>query len=264
MSDDASSVDPAEEWISSATAKEMVGSYQTSMLCKRAHVGLVKTRAEQFIFDKNVFDDVDLPTEFWWAEGHDALIQNWKSGDFETWLEQKHHLRAFGVRFRRSDVERALPIPTSQTETLKGRQATMAGKHIFIGHGRSLIWMELREFLQIRLKLTVDEFNRVPIAGISTANRLSQMLNDAAFALLILTAEDQQGDGKVYARMNVIHEAGLFQGRLGLERAIIMLEEGCEEFSNIHGLGQIRFPKGKISAAFEDVRSVLERENVTP
>jgi hypothetical protein len=27
-----------------------------------------------------------------------------------------------------------------------------------------------------------------------------------------------------------------------------------------HGLGQIRFPRGRISAAFEEVRQVLERE----
>jgi predicted nucleotide-binding protein len=45
--------------------------------------------------------------------------------------------------------------------------------------------------------------------------------------------------------MNVVHEAGLFQGRLGFERAIILLEEGCKSFSNIEGLGQIRFPKGQ-------------------
>jgi predicted nucleotide-binding protein len=50
-------------------------------------------------------------------------------------------------------------------------------------------------------------------------------------------------DGKLHARLNVIHEAGLFQGRLGFNKAIILLEEGCEEFSNIHGLGHIPFPK---------------------
>jgi len=62
--------------------------------------------------------------------------------------------------------------------------------------------------------------------------------------------------------MNVIHEVGLFQGRLGFERAIVLLEEGCEEFSNIQGLGQIRFPKNNISAIFESVREVLEREKI--
>jgi predicted nucleotide-binding protein len=62
--------------------------------------------------------------------------------------------------------------------------------------------------------------------------------------------------------MNVVHEAGLFQGRLGFSRAIILLEDGCKEFSNINGLGQIRFPKGNIKATFEEIRQVLEREKV--
>jgi hypothetical protein len=35
-------------------------------------------------------------------------------------------------------------------------------------------------------------------------------------------------------------------GRLGFERAIILLEDGCQEFSNIHGLGQIRFPNATL------------------
>ena len=59
-----------------------------------------------------------------------------------------------------------------------------------------------------------------------------------------------------------VHEAGLFQGRLGFTKAIILVEEGCKEFSNAEGLGQIRFPKGRVSAAFESVRGVLEREGL--
>jgi hypothetical protein len=60
----------------------------------------------------------------------------------------------------------------------------------------------------------------------------------------------------------LLHEVGLFQGRIGFGRAIVLLEEGCDEFSNIHGLGQLRFPKGNISAKFEDIRAVLEREGL--
>ncbi|MGN6814523.1 MAG: TIR domain-containing protein, partial [Solirubrobacterales bacterium] len=67
---------------------------------------------------------------------------------------------------------------------------------------------------------------------------------------LVLTAEDEQADGTKRSRQNVVHEAGLFQGRYGFERAIIMLEEGCEPFSNIDGLGHISFPRGNIKAAF--------------
>ena len=88
------------------------------------------------------------------------------------------------------------------------------------------------------------------------------MLDNASVAFLVLTAEDERSDGNRQARMNVVHEAGLFQGRLGFTRAIVLLEEGCDEFSNIHGLGQIRFPPGNISMSFENVRQVLEREGL--
>ena len=136
------------------------------------------------------------------------------------------------------------------------------GTRVFIGHGRSNIWRALKDFLEDRLGLLVDEFNRVSSAGIATTDRLSTMINAAGFAFLVLTGEDEQTDGRARARENVVHEVGLFQGRLGFERAIVMLEEGCEEFSNIMGLGQIRFPKGKIEAAFEEIRKVLEREGL--
>lgn len=136
------------------------------------------------------------------------------------------------------------------------------GTNVFIGHGRSKVWKELKDFIQDRLHLPYDEFNRVPVAGFSNIARLSEMLDSAAVAFIVLTAEDEQADGKLHARMNVIHEAGLFQGRLGFEKAILLLEEGCEEFSNVQGLGQIRFPAGDISSKFEDIRQVLEREEL--
>ena len=102
----------------------------------------------------------------------------------------------------------------------------------------------------------------MPVAGVTNIARLSEMLDAAAIALLVMTGEDEQTDGKLRARMNVVHEAGLFQGRLGFTRVIVLLEEGCEEFSNIQGLGQIRFPKGNIKAAFDEVCQVLEREGL--
>src|SRR2546421_2583399 len=55
------------------------------------------------------------------------------------------------------------------------------------------------------------------------------------FALLVLTAESERTDGVVLARQNVVHEAGLFQDRLGWRKAIALREDGCEEFSNIAG-----------------------------
>jgi hypothetical protein len=137
-----------------------------------------------------------------------------------------------------------------------------SGGRVFIGHGRSPLWREMKDFLRESLSLDWEEFNRDSPAGLSTTERLQEMLEKSNFAFLVLTAEDEHRDGTRHARENVVHEAGLFQGRLGFRRAIIVLEEGCDEFSNIHGVGQLRFPAGRISAIFEEARKVLTREGL--
>lgn len=151
---------------------------------------------------------------------------------------------------------------TGEDESVTARAPRSISKKVFIGHGGASVWKDLKDFIQDRLKLPWDEFNRVPVAGVTNIARLSEMLDASAIAFLVMTGEDEQADGKLQARMNVVHEAGLFQGRLGFTRAIVLIEDGCEEFSNIQGLGQIRFPKSNIKAAFEEIRQVLEREGV--
>ncbi len=169
---------------------------------------------------------------------------------------------------RTAAIARVLLLGTAALEGLLSRvedtdDSTLHSR-IFIGHGRSPDWRELKEFLEDRLRLPTDEFNRTPVAGRGNTERLGEMLDSAALALLVLTAEDERRDGGFQARQNVIHEAGLFQGRLGWTKAIILLEEGCEIFSNVDGLGHIPFPSGRIKAAFEDIRLVVEREGLIP
>jgi predicted nucleotide-binding protein len=149
-----------------------------------------------------------------------------------------------------------------ETKERYRQEKRRVGTNVFIGHGRSPVWKDLKDFIQDRLDLPWDEFNRVPVAGITNIARLSEMLDDACIAFVVMTAEDELADGKTQARMNVIHEAGLFQGKLGFTKAIVLREDGCEEFSNIEGLGQIPFPKGNIKAVFEEIRRVLEREGL--
>lgn len=133
---------------------------------------------------------------------------------------------------------------------------------VFLGHGQSLVWRDLKDYLRDRLDLRVDEFNLQAAAGMTIASRLEQMLDAATFAFIVMTAEDATPSGLTNARLNVVHELGLFQGRLGFMKAIVLLEDGCEEFSNIHGLVQVRFPKGDIDPVKDQIRHILERENI--
>ncbi|QSQ19314.1 nucleotide-binding protein [Pyxidicoccus parkwayensis] len=145
---------------------------------------------------------------------------------------------------------------------MKGKSRAQVEGTIFIGHGRSSDWRDLKDLVRENLGLVPDEFNLQSAAGLTTAQRLEEMLDSAVFAFLVMTAEDEHADNILHARENVIHEVGLFQGRLGFRRAIVLLEEGCKEFSNIQGLGQIRFTKGSLKAKSEEIRQVLKREGV--
>jgi hypothetical protein len=103
-----------EEWISATSALALLGMSHplgARTICKRAHAGLIKARAARFIRDGRSTDNVDLPAEFWWAQGEAALGQNWTTGDFDTWIDHRIHLQAFGVTFRRSDIDPAKPTP---------------------------------------------------------------------------------------------------------------------------------------------------------
>ncbi len=171
---------------------------------------------------------------------------------YENQLKELAKISRYALRY----IKQKQRVPIMNTQNAKN------SGNVFIGHGRSHIWKELKDFLQDRLKLPWDELNRESPAGVTAKERLEEMLENALFAFLVMTAEDEHADSSLHARENVIHEAGLFQGRLGFRRAIILLEDGCKTFSNIHGLQCIRFSKGQMKVAFEEIRQVLERERI--
>ena len=131
---------------------------------------------------------------------------------------------------------------------------------IFVGHGRSFLWRDLKDHLQDQHGFEVAAYEVGARAGHVIRDILEEMLGESSFAILVMTGEDATKDELLIPRLNVVHELGLFQGRLGFSKAIVLLEEGTQEFSNIHGMHQIRFTKGKIKETFGDVLATLRRE----
>ena len=214
-----------------------------------------------------ILDSIDLinsrrPRGDLVSEDYRALVEGIKPPPhIAVWADVEAIMSSFnGCKKLKGSIHNLLDHYANLEYSLVKKRKT--AERIFIGHGQSKCWKELRDFIRDRLNLPVDEFNRIPVAGITTVDRLSQMLNESCFAFLIMTSDDSQSDGSTNPRMNVVHEAGLFQERLGFNRAIILLENECLEFSNIQGLTQIRFERGGISSIFEKVREVLERENI--
>jgi predicted nucleotide-binding protein len=165
----------------------------------------------------------------------------------------------------RADIERVFEVFEASAEACripreKAEDALKRNLRIFIGHGRSTLWRDVKDHLQDKHGYKVTAYETEPRVGLHIADILKDMKDDASFAILVMTAEDEDAGGKMHARENVIHETGLFQGRLGTKRAIVLLEESCGTFSNLAGVQHIPFSKANIRETFGDILATIKRE----
>jgi hypothetical protein len=187
-------------------------------------------------------------------------------------LSRCRNLDTFLAYIRESDTGRPWPtVPVLLPEELEPSGPTVAEEgeappspaprptRVLISHGGSPVWRQLQGFLGDRLGLEHEVLNREPGTDRATARRLEELLGQAGFAFIVMTAEDERSTD---AWQNVVHEAGLFQGRLGFQRAAILLEVGCEGFPDLLGLTVIRFPKGDLMACKDEVKRMLVRERL--
>ena len=90
-------------WIPARTALDAIAldspGQAVVAICSRAFEGLLSARARLFIAPHSRTVSTPIPRQFWWATGHDALEQNWDSGDFSTLIDQTLEWKAFGVEF---------------------------------------------------------------------------------------------------------------------------------------------------------------------
>jgi predicted nucleotide-binding protein len=160
----------------------------------------------------------------------------------------------------RSAIERVFDIFETDAPKSKLPYELTEKPKLFIGHGRSNLWRDIKDHLHDKHLYEVVAYEVGSRAGHTIRDILEDMLAKSSFAILVMTAEDQTIDGQFRARQNVVHEIGLFQGRLGFNRAIVLLEDGVEEFSNIHGIEQIIFSKGNIRETYGEILATIKRE----
>jgi predicted nucleotide-binding protein len=93
-----------------------------------------------------------------------------------------------------------------------------------------------------------DDLGLEDVQAFETASRtsehivdiLSDFLDTCDAAVIVITADDRTSEGSGRAKQNVIHEIGLFQGRRGFNRVILLQQTDTEDFSNIAGLQTVR------------------------
>jgi hypothetical protein len=156
-----------EDWLTASETIRLVRLATMSRtanvaIATRANAGLVRAHAEALMIGSETRHNVPVPAKFWWATGHEALTQNWETGDFETWVDRRFHLQAFGVRFHREDIQRMVPgaFPTHQEATAE--PANRGGRRM------SELWPEW----VAELALHVHEAGAPPGVGSQGADEL--------------------------------------------------------------------------------------------
>ena len=95
------------------------------------------------------------------------------------------------MKVTRETISKMIQLSRQTTSHISRQQTVLlpeaaVGTNIFIGHGRSAVWRELKDFIEDRLGLQTDEFNRVSVVGNTNTKRLGEMLDSAAMAFLVM------------------------------------------------------------------------------
>jgi sugar/nucleoside kinase (ribokinase family) len=135
-------------------------------------------------------------------------------------------------------------------------------KAIFIGHGRDPIWREVESFLRQDLKVNVEAWESDTRLNQFPIEVLSALLDKTRFAILLMTAEDATDIGSVRARQNVLHEMGLFQGRLGFKNVIVLRDVGLEMPTNLEGWQMVEIDRQNIRGTLANLEAGLRSAKI--
>ena len=109
----------------------------------------------------------------------------------------------------------------------------------------------------------VEPWTAVFNPGVSTLDRLVELTHQVDFAAFVFAQDDWTSDpsgasssGQAAPRDNVVFEAGLFGGALGMRRTFILHARGAKLPTDLLGLTVIRYAEG-LSAA--DMRAVNDK-----
>jgi predicted nucleotide-binding protein len=151
-----------------------------------------------------------------------------------------------------------------QVEKLQNERNVFTSRSplVFIGHGRNQVWVRLERFIREELKIPVFAFESETRANETIVDILKSFLNKATFAILVFAGDDHTSDGYLRARQNVVHEAGLFQGRLGFDKVVVLKQKNVENLSNLDGLQYIGFEEGRIEDTFKELRGVFKKHGL--
>src|SRR6516225_12065979 len=110
----------------------------------------------------------------------------------------------------------------------------------------------------------VDAWTTVFNPGVSALDRLVELSREVDFAAFVFaqddwTTSDRSESGQASPRDNVVFEAGLFGGALGIRRTFILHAHGSKLPSDLLGLTSVRYDPATSSAEVRAINQKLRK-----
>src|SRR5512132_2832252 len=112
----------------------------------------------------------------------------------------------------------------------------------------------------------VDPWTAVFNPGVSTLDRLVELTREVDFAAFVFGQDDWTsnptdagGPGQASPRDNVVFEAGLFGGALGMRRTFILHAKGAKLPTDLLGMTAVRYPEALTPADMREVNRKLRK-----
>lgn len=113
----------------------------------------------------------------------------------------------------------------------------------------------------------VDPWTTVFNPGISTIDRLVELTHEVDFAAFVFAQDDwtargpapDTASGEASPRDNVVYEAGLFGGALGIRRTFILHADGAKLPTDLLGLTAVRYEPNPTPAAMRQINDKLRK-----
>jgi len=111
----------------------------------------------------------------------------------------------------------------------------------------------------------VEPWTTVFNPGISTLDRLVELTREVDFAAFVFAQDDwtsspsDAATGQASPRDNVVFEAGLFGGALGMRRTFILHAKGAKLPTDLLGMTAVRYPEALTAADMRTVNQKLRK-----
>ena len=112
----------------------------------------------------------------------------------------------------------------------------------------------------------VEPWTTVFNPGVSTLDRLVELTREVDFAAFVFAQDDWTSNpsaavtaGQASPRDNVVFEAGLFGGALGMRRTFILHARGAKLPTDLLGMTAVRYPEALTAADMREVNQKLRK-----